>query len=205
MTWDWHHLDFAHASSILHIATEFGQSQGSHAWGLHVLHEPASVVHRIPMVFMLKSVHWPIGQDSGLKVQKSALTSGTTAQLAVLAECALEQMHIHDWVEGSINGWLPFLTTARKVSINYYAITHLHIQLCILYTLISYYYHYIVFEILCCSISLFHLTQYYLLSLIIFAIHVYNSPEVLYLYLFNIKKRFWWTGFNYLQHWPTSA
>ena len=87
---------------------------------IYMSYIPASVVHRIPMGFMLKSVHWPIGQDSGPKVQKSALTSGTTAQLAVLAECALEQMHIYDWVEGSISGRLPFLTTARNVSINYY-------------------------------------------------------------------------------------
>ena len=48
--------------------------------------------------FVLKSVHWPYGQlqDYGPKdmVQKSALMSGTTAQLAVLAEYAFEQMHI---------------------------------------------------------------------------------------------------------------
>ena len=131
MTWDWHHLGFAHASGILHIATDFSQVRGSYppTWTSQCgLQNPRGSCSKVYIGHM---------GSYRTMVQKSALTSGTTAQLAVLAECAFEQMHIYDWVEGSISGRLPFLTTARKESINYYSIT-------LKYSIV---FHYIIYSI----------------------------------------------------------
>ena len=117
MIWDWYHLGFAYASGILHIAADFSRVRGFYppTW-------TSQCGLQKPRCSCSKAYTGHMGSYRTI-VQNSALTSGTTAQLADLAECAFEQMHIYDWVEGSTSGQLPFLTTSGKVSVNYYGIT----------------------------------------------------------------------------------
>ena len=117
MNWDWHHLGFAYAWGILHIATDFSQVRGSYPptrASQCGLQNPRGLCSKVYIGHM---------GSYRTMVQKSALMSGATAQLAVLYSWICPWINIYDWVEGNVSGRLPFLTTARKVSINYYSIT----------------------------------------------------------------------------------
>ena len=193
MTWDWHHLDFAHASSILHIATDFGQSQGSHPRGLHVLYTSQCGSQNPKGVHaqMCTSTNW-----TGFWTKGTNKCTNTRDYSPVgCASWMCLWANAYTWLSGRKHKWTTrshSLLQPAKVSSNYYDITHLHIQLCIIYTLINYIIIIILYSkyyvvLFLSSTS----TQYYLLSLIIFAIHVYNSPSVLYLYLLYLKNRIW--------------
>ena len=102
MTWDWHHLEFAQASGLFHIATDLVKLNALTLRAyMPYMNEP--VWHTKSLWFMLKSVHWLQGQLQDYSTKECINVRDYSPVGSAIAESWNKYVHMIKWKEAQMD------------------------------------------------------------------------------------------------------